>query len=412
MKILVIGLGKLGLPIAATIAQSGYIVLGYDSSTPLIDSLNNKTYKSREPGLLDLLNSESKALEFCSKLNLESLQDVDLIFIIVPTPRLPDGSFSNDFVIKAINEIGPLIKSKESKTAICIVSTVMPGSCDGEITETLELVTGQVLGKKIGLSYHPEFIALGSVIENLRYPDFHLLGTSHSWVASLVEPVLASTTAAEVICTKMSLLEAELVKISINNFLTMKIAFANSLLQLADVFKVVNINNVTNAIGMDSRIGSKYLTAGAPYGGPCFPRDTHAMSKLFKDISLPNSLSSVTSELNQDYIKFLINKISNLANKNDVIGVLGISYKLGTPVIDESPGVLIALALINQGLKVNTWDDENAKVPSDLIPSLSLDEILDVCDFFVITRNIQDLSRIKQVLEFRRKRFIDLWDQS
>jgi UDP-glucose 6-dehydrogenase len=136
------------------------------------------------------------------------------------------------------------------------------------------------------------------------------------------------------------------------------------------------------------------------------------MSKLFMDYNMPNSLSEVTSKMNKDYTNFLIRKIGNLIKKTDVIGVLGISYKLGTPVIDESPGVSIAIALFNQGMIVNSWDDENAEVPVKSIPSLSLDEILNACDFFVITRETREMQKIKDYLKFNKKRFIDLWDHS
>jgi len=273
MKILVVGLGKLGLPLAAVLANSGHSVLGYDRSIELVNTLNNNKFYSTEPGLVDLLN-ESKDLSFFSSVNLEMIENTEVIFVIVPTPSLENGAFSNEFILQAFFEIGPLLKLKHNKTAICIVSTVMPGSCDVELRNGLESVTGQTLGEKIGMCYHPEFIALGSVIYNLQNPDFHLLGVSNSWVSDLVEQVFKSITKTEVPCKKMSLLEAEIVKISVNNYITMKISFANSLLSLCDNFNDVDINVITQAIGMDSRIGTKYLTAGAPYGGPCFPRDT------------------------------------------------------------------------------------------------------------------------------------------
>jgi len=179
----------------------------------------------------------------------------------------------------------------------------------------------------------------------------------------------------------MSVLEAEIVKISVNNYITMKISFANSLLQLCDHFDQVNIHTVTQAIGMDSRIGSRYITAGAPYGGPCFPRDTLAMSKLFKDFSISNSYPELTSKINSDHTEFLVNKVLKFTTKEDVIGILGVSYKTGTTVIDESPGVSLAASLLNNGMKVYTWDDQNVKVPNFSNIDLDLNQILELCDF-------------------------------
>lgn len=269
----------------------------------------------------------------------------------MPTPSLPSGAFSNEYILDTISEIGTFLKSKKTKTAICIVSTVMPGSCDGEIKNSLERVTNEILGEKIGLCYHPEFIALGSVIKNLHYPDFHLLGASDSWVADLVEGVFQASSKSKVICKKMSLIEAEIVKISVNNFITMKISFANSIAHLSSSFKNVNIKAVMSTIGLDSRIGNKYINAGAPYGGPCFPRDTRAMAKLFADASIKSSYPEITTRINQEYTDFLIEKILDQSQGNNVIGILGVSYKIGTPVIDDSPAVYIAKALLERGRK-------------------------------------------------------------
>jgi UDPglucose 6-dehydrogenase len=410
VNILVVGLGKLGLPLAAVIANAGYKVLGYDKSLVLVESLNNREFYSSEPGLLNLLKKNSKKLSFKSSISFQDLESIDVIFIIVPTPSLPNGAFSNEHILKIIDELGIHLKLKQTKTAVCIVSTVMPGSCDGEIRNRIENITGEILGNKIGLCYHPEFIALGSVIRNLQFPDYQLLGVSNDWVAKLTEKVFQSVVKHKVPCKKMTLLEAEIVKLSVNNYITMKISFANSLLQLVDHFENVKIKIVTEAIGLDSRIGTKYLTAGAPYGGPCFPRDTLAMSKLFRDASITNSYSELTPRINRDYTTFLMNKISNLVNETDKIGILGISYKMGTPVIDESPGVSIAKACHEKGMQVYSWDDENAKIPDGSILDLELDEILKLCDFFVITRDTLELNKINDYLNKNNKRYINFWN--
>jgi UDPglucose 6-dehydrogenase len=409
MKILVVGLGKLGLPLAAVLADAGHSVLGYDRSTELVHFLESKSFYSSEPNLMHLLDN-ALDLSYSSSINLDMIEKIALIFIIVPTPSLNDGSFSNEFILETFSEIGPLLKLKQKKTAICIVSTVMPGSCDGDLRTGLESAVGETLGKKIGLCYHPEFIALGSVIKNLQSPDFHLLGAADSWVSDLVEPVFKSMTKFNVPCKKMSFLEAEIVKISVNNYITMKISFANSLLQLCDNYDNVNIHAVTQAIGMDSRIGTKYLTAGPPYGGPCFPRDTRAMSKLFKDFSISNAYPDLTSRINAGYTDFLVNKVLNLISKKDVLGILGVSYKAGTPIIDESPGVSLTVSLLKMGMKVYTWDDENAKVPYGSNIDLDLSQILESCDFFILTRNTKEIEKIHDYLKLNNKKFIDLWN--
>ena len=410
MNIMVAGLGKLGLPLAAVIANAGNKVLGYDKSLPLIESLKNNSFHSSEPGLLELLQKNNNNLEFYSALNNDVLKNINLIFIVVPTPSLPSGAFSNEFIGKTISEIGKVrIPKTRRELVICIVSTVMPGSCDGEINEYLKTAFGPY-EDNVGLCYHPEFIALGSVIKNLQFPDYQLLGVSKSWVLDSVEPIFKSITKSNVALLKMSLLEAEIVKLAVNNFLTIKISFANSLLQLEDRFKSVNFHTVTEAIGLDSRIGLKYLRAGAPYGGPCFPRDTAAMAKLFEDSSVESSFAKFTSKVNQDFNDYLVKKILNQTNKSDIIGILGVSYKENTPVIDGSSAISIAIGLLKEGMKIYTWDDEQAAIPNDSITSIGLEEILNKCDFFVITRNTKYKYFIIEKLKYDNKKYLDLWN--
>jgi UDPglucose 6-dehydrogenase len=410
MKVMVAGLGKLGLPIAAKFAESGYDVIGYDKSELLVAKLRDGSFLTTEPDLMRILDKTNLTLEYYSSIDLSRMNNTEVIFIVVPTPSLPDGSFSNEFILETLSALSPVLKMNKNRTAICVVSTVMPGSCDGDIKTLLELVSGEQLGVRLGLCYHPEFIALGSVIKNLEYPDFHLLGFSHTWAADLVQPVIASTSKIETHCVRLNLIEAEFVKIAINNFITMKIAFANSLMQLTDRYDGINIHNLTNAIGLDSRIGSKYLTAGAPFGGPCFPRDTRALSSMFKSKGILDSYADLTSKLNDNYTDFLIKKIISFSGQSKNIGIIGISYKPGTSVIDESPAVKIANALFSAGYNIFYWDDEGAAIPQSQFQNVNLNEMLTDCDFFVISRETSLRDKIDLFLKHNGKNYIDLWN--
>jgi len=409
MNILVIGLGKLGLPIAAVLADAGHTVTAFDKSKDLIHILKTNCYVSAEPELINLLNINSEKIFFYSDLTNDIVNQIDAAFIIVPTPSLADGRFSNEFVLEAIHDLGKILQAKKSRTVICIVSTVMPGSCDGEIKQALETSYGGKTGDLIGLCYHPEFIALGSVVENLRNPDFNLIGSEQDWAADQLIAILDSASQKKVESMRLRLLEAELVKISINNFITLKISFANSLMQVCESMGDIRIERLMTAIGCDSRIGSKYIKASVPYGGPCFPRDTKAMSYLFERAKIPYSLSEVTSKINDSHLLYLLKKVESKIEKNSIIGVLGISYKTGTQVIEESPGVKIVQALNDKGFDVVTWDDEGAYILTSSILNLSLNSILERADYFVITRPCKNLPEIKQKILQKNKKFIDLW---
>jgi UDPglucose 6-dehydrogenase len=410
LNLLVVGLGKLGLPLAAVLAEAGHKVFGIDKSEELVKRLIDQNFSSSEPKLLELLRKNSDDLTFSNDLS-KFMEIIDVVFVIVPTPSNDDGSFSNSLLIEAVAEVGQSVKGKKTQTVINIVSTVMPGSCDGVLKKNLEINSEKELGENLALCYNPEFIALGSVVNDMQYPDMHLLGASHDWAANTLENILTSMVLTKVPCLRMSLLEAELVKISINNYVTMKISYANSLMQVANSLGKIDIDTVTKAIGLDSRIGSKYMKAASPYGGPCFPRDTRAMTYLFDKASIKWSLSNTTENLNKNHIEFITHKILDKISNNTKVGILGISYKPGTPVIEESSGVFISQELISRGVSILTWDDENASVPGHSKSIRNLDEILEEADFFVITRTIEKFDYVISKLEENGKEYLDLWRQ-
>jgi len=410
LNLLVVGLGKLGLPLCAVLAESGHKVFGVDKSKDLILNLNSNSFHSTEPNLMDLLSRNSNNLTFSTSYD-DFIEKIDIVFIIVPTPSDSEGRFSNSILIEALKEVVEKIKFKQSSTVIDIVSTVMPGTCDGILRETIESVTGQKSGSKISLCYNPEFIALGSVIHDMQYPDMHLLGSSDDHSGDLVQSVLSSIVLKSVPCRRLNLLEAELVKISINNYVTMKISFANSLMQLAESLGNVDIDKITTAIGMDTRIGSKYMRAAAPYGGPCFPRDTRAMTYLFAKANVPWSLSDVTEKVNENHISFISEKVISRIPAGKKVGILGVSYKSGTPVLEDSPGVSIAKFMQSKGFELITWDDEAAEIPSIAQTYSSLEDFIDTADFLLITRPFNNIGHIMKKINDKNKPFLDLWRQ-
>jgi len=414
MEITVIGLGKLGLPLAALLANSGHKVRGFDSSRGLRESLNAEKFQSNEPQLSELLTTGKSNLKICESIE-EAVQDSEAVFVIVPTPSLPSGHFSNEYVLSVIENMGPALIKTKNKIVIDIVSTVMPGSCKGSIWDALEKSANSKIGEKVGLCYNPEFIALGSVIKDMQYPDMHLLGESHNWAGDVIENALTSVVKKQVPCQRMNLTEAELVKIAINNFVTMKISYANSLYQAAEKIKGIDIDRVTNAIGLDSRIGNKYLKGAAPYGGPCFPRDTRALAALYSELDIHQGLPIATEQVNNSHVDFIKNCVAANIHQSKKVGVVGISYKPGTPVIEESPGVAIVNALLDQGLDVTTWDDEGAIVgPANSTKAeaqTSLEILLANVDFVVVTRPLDEAAQILKKISQSGKPWLDLWRQ-
>lgn len=415
MNVAVIGLGKLGLPLAALLASNGNCVKGFDLDDRTRFLLRNKEFASSEPELMSLLRGGGLRLEIVEDIR-SAVNGAEVVFVIVPTPSLQSGHFSNTHVLKAIDDIAQSIDDSQ-RVVIDIVSTVMPGSCEGPIRQRLELGTGKKLGSEIGLCYNPEFIALGSVIKDMQFPDMLLIGQSSDWAGKVVERALKSIVKREVPVQKMKLIEAELVKIAINNYVTMKISYANMLMQGSQIIGGIDIDTVTDAVGLDSRIGNKYLKAAAPYGGPCFPRDTRALSALYKDLGLSDSLSRATEDINESHIVFVADLISQRVRVGSRIGIAGLSYKTGTKVIEESAGLAIAKVLECRGFEILFWDDEGASldsnehtISSDPFKIISSDhEFVSSVDFVLISRPLNDPVTFAKLLNDNQKSYLDLW---
>jgi UDPglucose 6-dehydrogenase len=414
MRLAVVGLGKLGLPLAALLATNGNQVKAFDALHSVRTAIRQKTVETNEPGLIELLNNNDIQLEIVESI-AETINGVEAVFIIVPTPSLSSGHFTNEYLLDVITKIGEAITPNQ-KIVIDVVSTVMPGSCDGPIKSALERSSGRNIGEDLGLCYNPEFIALGSVINDMEKPDMHLIGQSSKWAGDIVENALKSMVKVNVPSMRMNLKEAELVKIAINNYVTMKISYANMLMQCSTLLGGIEIDVVTDAIGLDSRIGRKYLKAAAAYGGPCFPRDTRALSALFSDLGLPDSLPHATQVVNESHSEFISDQVSKQISEGMIVGIAGLSYKTGTAVTEESPGLALASVLSNRNYKIAVWDDEGASkndssITNSFIVCNSAEELVSESDFIVVSRPIKDLPVFVSAIKGSGKPFIDLWRQ-
>lgn len=413
LKVAVIGLGKLGLPLAAVLAEAGNEVFAYDANADLISQLKSDTFFSSEPKLMEILRSFRSNIFF-----VDSIQDAvhksELSFIIVPTPSMSDGNFDNKLVIKVLEEISDALKDKRGFHVIDVVSTVMPGSCNDEFIPLLELRSGKTLNIDFGLCYNPEFIALGSVVKNMLQPDMHLIGASNSKSGETLERALKSVTGENVPSRIMNLKEAELVKISVNNFVTTKISFANMLMQIADRLGGIDIDVVTDAIGLDSRIGRKYLKGGTSFGGPCFPRDTRAMSTLLSQLDLSSAIPDATSFLNQKHNDFLVEKVHQYVGLENEVGLIGFSYKPDTSVHEESTAVKLVDTFSSESKSIFVWepiiDETRAAMFADVTFVKDLGS-LSKCKVSVITRELTQSEIDTLTQNLRSTSLLDPWRQ-
>jgi UDPglucose 6-dehydrogenase len=245
-----------------------------------------------------------------------------------------------------------------------ISSTVMPGSMESLVLPLLEEVSGKSCGPDFGLCYNPEFIALGSVIHNMSNPDMILIGESDPKAGVALEQLYCRVSKSNPPVARMNFVNAELAKISVNAFVTMKISYANTLAEICGRTLGADSAVVLKAAGLDGRIGSKYLQGALGYGGPCFPRDNAAFSRFAKQCGVEASLADATDRVNRRQIEQLGDRILDLLPEAGTAGILGLSYKPDTDVIEESQGMLLAEHLIAAKRDVIVYDPaalENAK---------------------------------------------------
>jgi UDPglucose 6-dehydrogenase len=353
MKLCVIGLGKLGAPLAAVLASKGHDVTGIDRNAAFVEAVAGGRAPVVEPGLQELMDEARGRLSATISFE-EALANSDISFVIVPTPSEEGGAFSNRYVLDAVRRIGEALRGKSRYHVVSIVSTVMPGSCDGVIRAALEEASGRKCGDDLGLCYNPEFIALGSVVRDLLKPDMVLLGAFDGKAGDALEQVYRSVTTAPIL--RQSLIDAEIAKISLNAYVTMKISFANMLAELCEQSPGADAHQVAKVLGHDSRIGARYLAGALGYGGPCFPRDNAALQHFAAGLKVGVELAAATDAINRRQAE----RVAWLAAKHLAPGaraaILGLAYKPATPVVEESQGVMIAAALANSGVAVTVHD--------------------------------------------------------
>ncbi len=340
----IVGLGKLGGPIACAMASRGFNVVGIDVSDFFISSTNAGRAYLNEPDFAAFLKKYHH--KFIATNDYSAILNSSITFIIVPTPSLVDGSFSNKFLVEVLQNIGKKLKQKKSFHLISIVSTISPESMQNILLPILVKYSGKTCGTGFGLCYNPLFVSLGNVIKNYLHPDFILIGQSDTKSGDILVKFYRKLLRNLPPVQRMNFINAEITKIALNTYVTTKISYANMLSELCENLPGANVDTVTQALGFDSRIGHKYLTGGAPYAGPCFPRDNRALSACAKKADINLELPSIIDRINHRQIKRLLKIITRHVPLSEAITILGLSYRPDTDVIDESAGMKLIAALI------------------------------------------------------------------
>lgn len=351
----VIGLGKLGASMAAAIASQGIEVIGVDISQQSVDRVNEGLAPVQETNLAEMIAANKDRIR-ATMSHEEAILNSDVSFVVVPTPSNSEGAFSLQYASWAFQKLGQALAKKDGYHNIVLTSTVLPGATRWGLLPILEKESGKQCGPDFGLCYSPEFIALGSIIQDFLNPDFLLLGEFDDRCGAQLEELYSRVVTNNAPCKRMSLENAELTKIAVNTFVTTKITFANMVSEICEQIPGGDVDVVTEALGSDSRIGKRYLKGGLGYGGPCFPRDNVALSYMARQLGLEASIAETTDHVNRNLVHAIIQKLEGRIDKGTTVAVLGLSYKPYSHVIEESQGVMLARALADHGARVVAYD--------------------------------------------------------
>jgi len=363
MRLSIVGLGKLGAPMAAVMAHKGHTVVGVDINAAYVEAIQQGRPPVNEPGLGEMILAHHERLSATGNYE-DAVLATDATFIVVPTPSDPDGTFSMRFVLNAAERIGAALRKKKSWHLVVLSSTVMPGATGGKLIPVLETYSGKRCGEDFGVCYNPEFIALGSVIRDMLSPDMILIGESDHRSGDMLETLYQGVCESKPRIQRMNYVNAELTKLSVNTFVTTKISYANMLAEVCETLPGADVDVVTSAIGCDSRIGRKYLKGAMGYGGPCFPRDNIAFSALARARGVAPLLAEATDDVNRQQIARIAEIVFSRLPVGGTAAILGLSYKPDTEVVEESQGVGVAKRLLARGARVVVYDPaamENAR---------------------------------------------------
>lgn len=383
MDVSIVGLGKLGLPLAAVMAANGLEVVGVDINLDVVRSVRECKPLIYEPELEETMREAGENLVATTAL-WWAVEQTDATIILVPTPSDENGLFSLRYVLEVCKELGRILGGKSEYHLVIMSSTVMPSSCEGEIKTVLETTSGKACGDEWGLCYCPEFVALGEVIKGFQEPAFILVGSSDKQAQTAFMKLYSRfyfcfTPWPRAFYT--NLVNAEIAKLALNCYVTTKISFANQIAELCEKIPGANVDDVTDAIGMDPRIGSLYLTGATSFGGECFPRDVRAMLALAENHEAELPLMKAVNEINHHQIERLVELIHNVAGRLKVmhIGIYGLAFKSFTDVTTESTGTRL-IEELDELFAIHTYDP--------IVPGTcaTMQEMVDRAAVIVLTR--------------------------
>ena len=365
MKLAIMGTGYVGLITGACFAEFGYQTVCVDKDSNRVNELNDSKCPFYEPGIEDLLDkhlNKTKLLTFSNSL-AESVKDSDIIFITVGTPsKRLDGEADLSYVWNVAEEISEHI----NKYCIIVTKSTVPV---GTTKEVKKIILKKINKENFDVVSNPEFLREGSAISDFMRPDRVVIGSENNKSEDIMRELYRPLYLIETPIISASIESSEIIKYASNSFLATKISFIN---QVADLCESVgaDVQDVARGMGIDKRIGNKYLHAGPGYGGSCFPKDVKAFISTGEKNGIDLSILSAVDNFNENRVQLLTDKIviKSKLKKGDTVTLLGLSFKPNTDDIRDSSSLKISKLLSDQGINIKSYDPEamnNAKLENN-----------------------------------------------
>jgi len=403
-KIAMLGVGYVGLVSGTGLADFGNEVVCYDIDSTKIENLKKGIIPIYEPGLADLVkkNVEKGRLSFSMDFD-QVIQDSEVIFLAVPTPSGKAGEVDLSYVFAAVDNIAKVINGFK---VIVTKSTVEVGTND-KIRE--RMLGNNIPAEMFEVVSNPEFLREGSAIGDFMRPDRVVLGTSSERALNIMKEIYRALYLIETPIVATDIRTAEMIKYASNAFLATKISFINEIANLCELVGA-DVQMVAKAMGLDGRIGKKFLHAGPGYGGSCFPKDTSALTKIAEKAGMHASIVETVIAVNERQkmrpVEKLLKFLPDL--KGRTVGILGLAFKPNTDDVREAPAISVIRAILKAGGKIKAYDPEAMNEMRRHFPDItyvasSEDAIKDADALIIMTewnefRNM-DLKFIKSVMK-------------
>jgi len=400
MKLSIIGTGYVGLVTGTCFAEVGHHVICVDNDAAKVKMLQGGGIPIYEPGLEELVKKNVAAgrLRFTAS-TAEGVQNSDVVFIAVPTPPQPDGSVDLSYIERVARDIAAAMTSYK----IIVDKSTVPVKTGEKVSETIKRYCQSKT--EFDVVSNPEFLREGFAVGDLMNPDRVVIGVrSQRPVAAMTE--IYTPFKAPIIVTDIN--SAELIKHAANSFLALKISYINAIANICEAAGA-NVQQVAHGIGLDERIGRRFLNAGIGFGGSCFPKDLSAFIKISEQVGYEFKLLKEVQRINSDQMDRFVKKITDTlwVLKDKKIGVLGLAFKQNTDDVRSSPAIDLCQRLLKDGATLRVHDPKAMDKAKSLLPTATyvedMNAVAEGCDAIVIATEWEefkqlDLTRAKKGL--------------